>query len=319
MRARRPFVHIVLAAVVGIATAVLPAGVAAADPTPEQIEAEIDKKWEQLEPVIEQYNKVHAQLKQNQKKAAELQKKIEPLSLQADIALDRIGVIAAQHYKTGRTGELGLLLADTSTGDLAEQLAMIDIIARHEQAQIADVVKTRDRYNAEKAKLDALVAEGKKQDAELAARKKQINADIKKLEASLPPTRVNVAGCPKITTATEAEGIAVRTACAQIGKPYVWAAAGPNSFDCSGLTQYSWGKAGVYLTHHTGNQWDETYAVSNPRPGDLVFFYSDLHHVGLYIGNGKMVHAPRAGKPVQVASVSNMPVAGYRSVKKRAS
>ena len=318
MRARRPFVHVALAAVIGVVAAVLPAGVAAAEPTPEQIEAEIDKKWEQLEPVIEQYNKVHAELKVNQKKAATLKKKIEPLSLQAEIALDRIGVIAAQHYKTGPGGELTMLLSGGSSGDLAEQLAIIDILARHEQAQIADVVAARDRYAAEKSKLDALVAEGKQQDTELAARKKQINADIKKLEASLPPTHVSVPGCPKITTATEAEGIAVKTACNQIGKPYVWAAGGPNSFDCSGLTQYSWGKAGVSLTHHTGNQWDETYSVSNPRAGDLVFFYSDLHHVGLYIGNGQMVHAPRAGKPVQVSSVSNMPVAGYRSVKKRA-
>jgi len=317
LRASRPFVNVLLAVCFGLVAAVLPAGLAAAEPSPQQIEAEIDKKWRQLEPVIEQYNKVHSELEKNQRKAKDLQKKIAPLSLKADLALDRIGVIAAQHYKTGPTGELTMLLSGGNTGDLTDQLAMIDMLARHEQAQIADVVKARDKFNAEKVKLDALVAQNKKTDTELAARKKQIAADIKKLEDSLPPTRVNVAGCPKITTKTTAEGQAVKAACQQVGKPYVFNTAGPNTFDCSGLTLYAWGKAGVSLTHYTGDQWDETYAVSSPRAGDLVFFYSPVSHVGLYIGNGKMVHAPRAGKPVQVSDVSQQPVAGYRSVKKR--
>ncbi|MEV4535736.1 NlpC/P60 family protein [Asanoa sp. NPDC049518] len=306
-----------LAVCFGLVAAVLPAGLAAAEPSPQQIEAEIDKKWRQLEPVIEQYNKVHSQLEKNQRKAKDLQKKITPLSLQADIALDRIGAIAAQHYKAGPSSELTMLLSGGNTSDITDQLAMIDMLARHEQAQIADVVKARDKFNAEKVKLDALVAENKKTDTELAARKKQIAADIKKLEDSLPPTRVNVAGCPKISTVTTAEGTAVRTACQQVGKPYVFNTDGPSTFDCSGLTLYSWGKAGVSLTHYTGDQWDETYPVSSPRAGDLVFFYSPISHVGLYIGNGKMVHAPRAGQPVQVSSVNNMPITGYRSVKKR--
>ena len=318
MRASRPFVNVILAATVGLVGAVVPAGIAAAEPSPAQIEAEIDKKWEQLEPVIEQYNKVHSDLQKNQTKAKDLQKKIEPLSLQADIALDRIGVFAAQQYKTGGgAGQLGLLLSGAKTGDLTDQLAMIDLLARQEKASIADVVHTRDKFNEQKKKLDALVAQNKQKDTELAARRKQISADIKKLEDSLPITHVKVPGCPTIETKTAAESKAVKTACAQIGKPYVFATAGPNTFDCSGLTEYAWAAAGVSLTHYTGDQWDETYAVSSPRPGDLVFFYSPVSHVGLYIGNGKMVHAPRAGKPVQIGIVSQQPVAGYRSVKKR--
>ncbi|GIF50328.1 cell wall-associated NlpC family hydrolase [Asanoa ferruginea] len=318
MRASRPFVNVILAAAVGLVAAVLPAGIAAAEPSPAQIEAEIDKKWEQLEPVIEQYNKVHSDLQKNQKKAKDLGKKIEPLSLQADIALDRIGVFAAQQYKTGGgAGQLGMLLSGAKTGDLTDQLAMIDLLARQEKASIADVVATRDKFSAQKTKLDALVADNKKKDGELAARRKQIAADIKKLEDSLPVTHVKVPGCPTIETKTAAEAKAVKTACAQIGKPYVFATAGPSTFDCSGLTEYAWAAAGVSLTHYTGDQWDETYAVSTPRAGDLVFFYSPVSHVGLYIGNGKMVHAPRAGKPVQIGIVSQQPVAGYRSVKKR--
>lgn len=100
---------------------------------------------------------------------------------------------------------------------------------------------------------------------------------------------------------------AVAWAYREIGKPYVWGAAGPNSFDCSGLAQYVWGKAGVYLQHYTGAQWHEGTHVdrSQLEPGDLVFFAyntsdpSTIHHVGIYIGGGEMIDAPYTGVDVR--------------------
>jgi len=104
--------------------------------------------------------------------------------------------------------------------------------------------------------------------------------------------------------------VAVEWAYREIGKPYVWAAAGPNSFDCSGLTQYVWGKAGVYLGHYTGDQWNRGAHISRDQlqPGDLVFFAyntsdpATIHHVGMYIGNGQMVEAPYTGANVRISS-----------------
>ncbi|CAJ59573.1 MULTISPECIES: C40 family peptidase [Frankia] len=98
---------------------------------------------------------------------------------------------------------------------------------------------------------------------------------------------------------------AVREAYAQLGKPYVWGAEGPATFDCSGLTQWVWGKAGVALSHYTGSQWDEGRRVSRAAlvPGDLVFFHPDVDHVGIYVGNGKMIHAPRTGEVVREENV----------------
>ncbi|GAB3438578.1 hypothetical protein GCM10027517_11030 [Phycicoccus ginsengisoli] len=95
---------------------------------------------------------------------------------------------------------------------------------------------------------------------------------------------------------------------AQLGKPYGWGDAGPNSFDCSGLTLMAWRQAGVYLSHYTGAQWAETsrVAISDLRPGDLVFFGSDgpsSHHMGLYVGNGQMIEAPHTGAVVRYASI----------------
>jgi cell wall-associated NlpC family hydrolase len=101
--------------------------------------------------------------------------------------------------------------------------------------------------------------------------------------------------------------VAVQWAYAEIGKPYVWAAGGPDSFDCSGLTQYVWGKAGVYLGHYTGDQWNEGQHIARGdlQPGDLVFFAyntsdaSSIHHVGIYVGGGMMIDAPYTGVNVR--------------------
>ena len=131
--------------------------------------------------------------------------------------------------------------------------------------------------------------------------------------APVTQSSLYIGSCPAVYIGGAA-GIAVKTACAQIGKPYVWGADGPDSFDCSGLTQYAWKAAGVYLTHYTGAQWNEGTPVSKAdlRPGDLVFFYSDLHHVGMYVGNGLMVHASRSGVPVKMARMEYMPYMGAR-------
>jgi cell wall-associated NlpC family hydrolase len=92
---------------------------------------------------------------------------------------------------------------------------------------------------------------------------------------------------------------------AQRGKPYVWAASGPRSFDCSGLTSFAYKAAGVSLPHSSRLQSQLGQPVSRDalQPGDLVFFYSPVSHVGIYIGNGQMVHAPTSGDVVKVAPI----------------
>ena len=104
----------------------------------------------------------------------------------------------------------------------------------------------------------------------------------------------------------DAAQVAVRVAEDQLGKPYVWGAEGPDSFDCSGLTKYAYAAAGISLPHYTGDQWNagRHVAESDLRPGDLIFFHSDLHHMGMYIGGGRLIHAPHSGDVVRIASLS---------------
>ncbi|WP_331253838.1 C40 family peptidase [Modestobacter sp. VKM Ac-2977] len=110
--------------------------------------------------------------------------------------------------------------------------------------------------------------------------------------------------------------IIVDTALAQQGKPYVWAGAGPNVYDCSGLTQYSYAAAGITLPHSSRMQSTMGVPVARAdlQPGDLVFFYDPVGHVGIYIGNGLMVHAPTAGDVVRTINVDAM--WGYNSARR---
>ena len=311
----------VVAVLTAIALLLAGTGAAQAEPSPAELEAQIDEMWNQLEPTIEQYNQVHGQLKENQARAAALQQQLQPLQVQVDAAMGKVSDIAVRQFKTGRVTTLQVLLGGGDPTDTIEQLAVINAIARTERAQISSVAATRDRLAADKQALDALVAEQAAQDKDLAAKKTQIEGKIGELQkvrqqaygGSGATGELKPVACP-VEYLGGAGGTAAKRACELIGKPYIWNSAGPKGYDCSGLTLAAWASAGVSLRHYTKWQWSDTKSVARAdlRPGDLVFFYSDLHHVGLYVGAGWMVHAPTTGDYVRMAKIDGRPIAGYR-------
>ena len=125
--------------------------------------------------------------------------------------------------------------------------------------------------------------------------------------------QANTSGGPAAVAApavapNQAAQTVVDTALAHQGAPYAWGGAGPSSFDCSGLVQYAYKAAGVSLPHSSRMQSTMGTPVSRNQlqPGDLVFFYSPVSHVAMYIGNGEIVHASTSGEPVKVASLDSM-------------
>ncbi|MEV6966760.1 NlpC/P60 family protein [Hamadaea sp. NPDC051192] len=296
-----------------------------AAPSVAEIEKQINEAWEKLEPAIEQYNKVHNELTKNQKKARDLQKKIAPLSLQVSVSLGQVADMASAYYMTGPASRLTGLLNAKSPDQFLDQLTTLEQISQTQQLAIAGVAAQRDVYDGQKSQLDQLIATLGQQDAALAAQKKSIQAEMDRLQklriqaygSSSVGGSLRIGVCPPVLPGG-ARATAVKKACALIGKPYVWGSEGPNSYDCSGLTKAAWAAAGKSLEHYTGAQWNESHYVSraNLQPGDLVFFYSDHHHVGIYVGNGLMVHAPHSGDYVRMAYISNMPISpsGTRSV-----
>jgi cell wall-associated NlpC family hydrolase len=292
-----------------------------ADPNPADLEKQIDAVWNTLEPVIEQHNQVRGELEANKAKAAALTEQIRPLQEQIDAARVKVAGMSIQQYKTGRYGALNALLVSGTSASLPGQLSRLEAIARRQEAAIADVLALKAKYDELKRPLDQLVAQQSAQEADLAQKKAQIDAEIKRLNemrlkaygttgglGSLRP-----APCPSSYPGGPA-AVAARTACAQIGKPYSFGSGGPSSFDCSGLTAYAWRAAGVTLRHYTQWQYQDSKPIGRAEliPGDLVFYYSDLHHVGMFVGNGWIVHAPHAGDQVRMKRVDDGPVAGYR-------
>jgi cell wall-associated NlpC family hydrolase len=120
-------------------------------------------------------------------------------------------------------------------------------------------------------------------------------------------------GAGPVAPAGDAAAVAVQVALAQVGKPYVWGAVGPGSFDCSGLMMYAYGKAGVSLPHYSGDQWNVSRPVplDQLQPGDLIFYGMPSYHVGMYVGGGMMVNAPNPSEPVRVQSIYSEPDPPY--------
>jgi peptidoglycan DL-endopeptidase CwlO len=314
-RATRPFrafrsvVTAVLSATAVVCLVAAGSTAAHAEPSISDMEKKLDQLWNRLEPVIERHNAVRADLAVKKKQAAALQQKIKPLQVQVDLAMSRVGEFAAQSYKRGNTAAINALLSSGSPTDFADRLALLNEFAKGQQDRIKDVVSLKGRYDAQKAPLDALVKQLARTEADLAAQQKQIDKSIKELQALRLEAygttgavgNLRPAACP-YQYIGGAGGTAAKFACSQIGKPYVWGADGPGSYDCSGLTMASWAKAGVSLPHNARQQSGVVDSVSRSQlqPGDLVFYYSDLHHVALYVGGGWVVSAPQTGDVVRM-------------------
>ncbi|MFI8002017.1 NlpC/P60 family protein [Streptomyces sp. NPDC086010] len=182
---------------------------------------------------------------------------------------------------------------------LTEARSLLSKLTAEEKARLAELERKKE-------------AEAKRKAEDLA--RKQAAADKAESERAKEETT----GQGTTTGAGSDSGYASKAekvlafARAQIGKPYVWGATGPSSYDCSGLTQAAWKAAGVDLPRTT---WDQVevgtrVATANLKPGDLVFFYDDISHVGIYKGDGMMIHAPKPGANVREESIYYMPIYG---------
>ena len=204
-----------------------------------------------------------------------------------------------------------------------------DLKQRQDDAQQA-AVKLQDVKSAVDGELATLVQQA--QDAQAAAEREAAkqaaeqgalgspdsgpSSGSSNSSPSAPPSSSDPADSPPVTIyiptrpvppgpppAPDTEGAkkAIEFAQQQIGKPYVWGAAGPDAYDCSGLTQQAWKAGGVTMDHWTGSQYAQTrpIALTEVQPGDLIF-YNQMQHVALYIGDGKIIHAPHTGATVQI-------------------
>lgn len=326
-------------ALAGAATATTATGAAHAAPlaTPAQVNAKVDRLYHDAEVATEKYNGAKERATASAKSVDALRDEAARRTARLNTSRHALGSLATAQYRSGGLSPAVQLALSSDPDQYLQRAAFLDRAGDRQagaingiRRQITAVARVRARAEEELGSLAARQAELKKHKAAIRARL----ADARRLLDTLtdaqradyersadarhggtaPAGRGIPRGSATAPNARAAQSVAF--AYGAIGKPYVWGATGPSSFDCSGLTQAAWRSAGVSLPRTTYTQINAGQRVSRSElaPGDLVFFYSGISHVGLYVGGGRMIHAPRPGAPVRIAPIDQMPFAGATRV-----
>lgn len=312
-----------LAGIVATATAGLMLsipGSAQAEPDIDDVRDRVDRLYHEAEQASERYNDAKLEL-------AELNEELE--SLESDEARqgDRLASVRSdvrdavlQTYQGNDLGAAGDLLGadsgafmndlttmstvndlqDALLADYNDELKAYTIRREETQSRRDQVADLEEQLAEEKQEIDAKAAEAEELLEQLEAEEREalLSRDDGRLPSDVP--------------ASGRAKAAIEYAMAQRGDSYVWGAAGPDAFDCSGLTMMAWAQAGVSLPHSSSAQYGygTHVAESDLQPGDLVFYYSPISHVGMYIGSGLIVHAANPGVGVVVSELHYMPYVG---------
>lgn len=341
--APRRFLVVMCTAAVATFGGITVAQVGHADPelTLDEVKVKVDELHEEATKAAERYHQASDELAEIELRLAKAQDKVERQEKRLKELITEIGGFAAATYRAGGVDPTMQILLANDPDDYLAKAAVIDAYASQQTEQLNAVAAQRHRLeqdslladeqltrlqaveadlDAEKAHADEVLAEAQRlldnlraeerarleaeREAELAAARaaaaEQESRTAERDDADdddPPPAEVPASGRGQV---------ALDFAMAQVGKPYSWGAAGPSAYDCSGLTQSAWAAAGVSLPRSSNQQISVGTRVSwgQMRPGDLIFFYSPISHVGMYAGNGRMVHAVKPGTPVSVVELS---------------
>jgi peptidoglycan DL-endopeptidase CwlO len=297
---------------------ILPAGVAGAasastaSPPPASLQAklaQIKALSEQIDHMGQQYDSLRIQLQQAQKEegVARLTAKRDQKLLASGRA--QIGQIAAAGYMNGSMSPDLELLQDNDPQVLLNQASIMAQLEQENGEKVSQVTSAQTAANEallaasqEAATATKLTAAMAKKVAQIQAKENVLNSSVYSQALNIFQQTGNYPTLPVVGNTIGAQ--ALRFALAKLGDEYVWGAAGPSTFDCSGLVMWAYEHVGISLAHFTGDQWNEGQHIpmSELQPGDLIFMYS-LDHVGMYVGNGMMVDAPSTGQVVQIQPI----------------
>jgi len=311
----------------------------------------LDNLSKQSESLAEKYNGAQITLTARQKAAGKAQSAFRSAAATYQTARAQLTNTLKSQYEGAQFSTAGALLTSTNEANYLDKVEALNLLNAHRSAVVAELITAR--ANADKAQEAAADALHKaksvrdlvsKQRADVEAKTKKYTDLLATLNAqqqeqyrdrnaptaaqlattqttqALPAAPAQPAAPPAVGGGSAKAQIAVAYARAQLGKPYVFAAAGPDAFDCSGLTMMAWAAAGVSLPHFapTQMQYGSTVPidVSAMLPGDLIFLYPDIGHVEIYAGNGMAISAPQPGDVVKYVSVAyDMPnIVGVRRI-----
>lgn len=292
--------------------------------------------------VAERYNLVNDRLASLQARIGRSEAEVHDIERRMRARQATAVDLATELYKNGRAIQIEGVLSADSLADLDTRVTYLETSASA-QAHVFE------RLAVDRQELDKKIQELDRQQAEALAAQRVVDGlrrrieakvaeqeeEVSRLRAEIEAAERRAAAAARRAAARSASAVpaapmvassvahpepasnpgaqaAVDAALSQVGKPYQWGGSGPNSYDCSGLTMWAWAHGGVSLPHNSGMQYNATARVdrSDIEPGDLLFFGSPIHHVGMYIGNGQMVEAPYSGAQVRVGSISRSDYVG---------
>ncbi|MFF4499321.1 NlpC/P60 family protein [Streptomyces sp. NPDC001401] len=297
-------------------------------PSKDEVKAKVDKLYEAAEQATEKYNGAKEKQEKLQKEISTIQDNVARGQEELNGLRDSMGLAAAAQYRTGSIDSSLQLFLSSNPDDYLDKASTADQLSAQqvealkkiqekqrelaqERAEASDKLKdlasTRTELGKKKQDIQGKLAEAQKLLNSLTAAERAALAAADARASRSSASRVDLGNS---TAANGRAAAAFQAAQTQLGKPYVYGATGTASYDCSGLTSWAYAQAGVSIPRTSqaqANFGTRIYSESQLRVGDLVIFYGDLHHVGLYAGNGQVIHAPRTGTVVRYEAISDMP------------
>ncbi|MEU5864654.1 MULTISPECIES: NlpC/P60 family protein [unclassified Nonomuraea] len=299
-------------------------------------QSRLDELASGVERQVEAYNGELVRLRQAEQAYGQARERQAAADVEAERARQAVALLAAESYSgmTPMDPVIGMLIDEGGVDGFLHRASLLSqlgderarILRRMSDAQeVAAILgeQAQNAYDAQQAaserarqaKLaaEAAVARQRRETHTLRVERRQLQRRVNaaRSHAELLARRRALALSAAGAAGSAGGNLAANWALTQLGKPYVWAAAGPDTYDCSGLVMRAWEQVGVHLDHWTGTQWTSGPHVplDQLRRGDLLFFGritddpGTIHHVGIYVGQGQMVHAPQTGDVVRVAPI----------------
>lgn len=329
----------VLTAAAATAVALSAGGAAHADPKPSKsdVKAQLDKLNEQAEAANEKYLGAKDKEKSLQKEVNRLQNQVADEQEALNTLQDHIGQMASAQYRAGGMDPTVQLMLSSHPDQYLDKAQTLDHVSAQQADQIAAVAAQKKVVDRKRSAAESKLATLEKTTKQAAADKKSLQTKVqaaqKLLNSMTAAERAKIraaeqkaanAAAAKVSSSSSSSGgsgpsvpasgragEAIAAAKAQLGKPYVYGATGPGSFDCSGLMLWAWHAAGVNLPRTSQAQAGAGTTVNglaNAKPGDLIIYYSGASHVGMYVGGGQIIHAPHTGAVVRYESATVMPI-----------